>query len=215
MSAPLARLIWKNAKEIKKKLDVADKKRVKAGETATRVRAFKLWEELAKEIRRGGAGGNTHSPLTAIARRYQGKFVTRKPFTKLHSTSGAGQKAKTRGILPVRYNAGRVGGQFKAEVGFIDTKQGRLSKSWKEIAKKQQEGFTIPATEKKRAFLARIASKFSGRSRLKKYFFLKKSTRQFKIPARPIIDPFWAAHRADAARKIIRDFERKMAGERI
>jgi hypothetical protein len=48
-----------------------------------------------------------------------------------------------------------------------------------------------------------------------KPFFLKRSTRVFKTPARPIIDPFWQRHQRDLRSQITRNFKKKMAGERI
>jgi hypothetical protein len=48
-----------------------------------------------------------------------------------------------------------------------------------------------------------------------KYFALRKSTQRFHTPARPIIEPFWGAHQAEALGNIRSNFRRKLAGERV
>ena len=50
---------------------------------------------------------------------------------------------------------------------------------------------------------------------LRKYFALRKTTTRFHTPARPIIDPFWAAHRFETLSNIRANYRRKIAGERI
>ncbi len=61
----------------------------------------------------------------------------------------------------------------------------------------------------------RIGSKMGERSRLRKYYFLRKATSTLTTPPRPIIVPFWSAHKGEAERNIVSNFNRKMRGERI
>jgi hypothetical protein len=48
-----------------------------------------------------------------------------------------------------------------------------------------------------------------------KFFFLRPQTERLKTPARPIIKPFWAAHRDEALGGIHDLWMRKFRGERI
>ena len=225
-----AKLVWKNFKAIHDKLGKYDAKRVKNAQTATRVEGFRLMKAMIREVKAGAPGGRSFNPLTILARKVGGSSVSRgrvparKRFTKLFSTMKA-SPGYLKGVPPIRYNAHKLGGKFNVSVGFItfrktsiatgDVIKNTLSKSWQRIMTRQQEGFTVPVFERDRRFFAAVGASMPKRSRLRKYFFLKKSTTQFKIPANPIIDPFWNAHRDEAQRNIISNFERKMKGERI
>jgi hypothetical protein len=100
--------------------------------------------------------------------------------------------------------------------GFLRIKS---SASWLKIATRIQEGYaTNPdAPTAIGSSLRKLWRKIGSdmRSANKKYFFLKKSTKELKTPARPIIEPFWAAYKADADRNITSNFNKKMRGDRI
>jgi hypothetical protein len=72
-------------------------------------------------------------------------------------------------------------------------------------------------TERQRQYFRHIGAGLKkGRNRqLAKFFFLRRERTQFNAPPRPIIDPFWASHQAQALGNIRNNFNRKMAGERI
>ena len=58
--------------------------------------------------------------------------MSRKPFKGLKTT--------TTGTLPVRYHAENRKDEFWYSFGFVDTKQEKLSKSWKRIVAAAAEG---------------------------------------------------------------------------
>jgi len=209
------KLIHKNAKELERWASKEANRVRKAHQTAAKVEGFRLMNKMILEVKAGAPGGQPFQPLTAIARKTSGASVSRgrvparKRFTKLYSTQKASRYLK--GIPPIRYKTKILGKTTRVSIGFV----GNLSKSWIRIMQKQQEGFSIPATKSKRRLLASIGAAMSKRSKYRKYFFIKKSTTRFRIPASPIIDPFWRANKAQARINIIRNFERKMAGERI
>ena len=128
-----------------------------------------------------------------------------------------GRRPLERLAVPVRYVVRKRTNDMKIEVGFVHAGRGGvLSKSWYRIFHKMQEGFSIPVTEKLRRGLRRAGVQLKGRDpRAAIYFFLRPETRQLRVPARPIIDPFWQAHRAEVFPNIQRNFLRKMAGKRI
>lgn len=199
--------------DIKKIVDAENKRTLKAMSTALKREGFLLAAELRKDIKAGRAGGRAFSPLSSMARRFGGKFPARKPFTKLRSTQGASGPSK--GIIPIRYNPVMGAGGLKVEVGLVDTRQEKISKSWIRIFQRQQEGFTQQVTKRQREYLARLGGEIGGRSKLRKHLFLRKGTTTLKTPARPIIDPFFSKWRALSSMRIEANFHKKMMGERI
>jgi len=190
-----------NINRFKARLQKAWQLRKKASETATRVEAFRLSRLLKEEIRQGAPGGRPFSPLTEMAKRLR-RPANRTPLRRL--------------AVPIRYAAIRAAGKYRVSIGFVDPGRGRpLSKSWKRIAKIHQEGFTQALTEQKRMGIIHVGARLTRRVRNRFYLFLRKSTQRLRTPARPIIDPFWKAHRRQAERNIERNFERKLRGERI
>lgn len=191
----------KNLRQFKKDLERDQRQIEKAGHTAARVEGYRLSSELKTEIKAGAPGGRKFSPLTEIARRMR-RPMNRTPLKRL--------------AIPVRYAARMTGQGFEVAVGFVDPGRGKaLSKSWKRIAIEQQEGFTRSPAQTRRLAIIRTAARLGKRARGRQKLFLRKSTRRFKTPGRPIIDPFWMAHKNEAKRNIRYNFERKMAGERI
>ena len=107
------------------------------------------------------------------------------------------------------------------------------SKKWRRLAESHQKGFTRTITETQRRYIAHQGARLLGWERTlggktsykNKYtdnleatagntpFFLKKSTKTFTTPARPIIAPFWQAHQQSIRRNIASNFKRKMAGQ--
>jgi len=87
-----------------------------------------LAAELRRDIRKGQSGGQTFAKLSSLARRYGLRFIARKPFTKLWSTRQA--TGASKGIIPIRYNPVMGSDGLKVNVGLVDTRQEKLSKSW-------------------------------------------------------------------------------------
>jgi hypothetical protein len=187
----------KGAKKFNKKIGAEKKRQKKAFDTAMRVEAFRLMKLLKKEISAGAPGGKKFKDLSYIARRlrYRGRNAPMKTFAKA-----------------VRYHIADRD-PIELHIGFAGPK---VSKRWKYLAKKQQEGFDSgDMPEGRRRYLARIGGRLGARAKGKKFLFLKKSTRRFKTPARPMIAPFWDGHQAQAWRNVRRNFKRKLKGERI
>lgn len=174
----------------------------KALETAVRVTAFNLRKQMQEEIRAGAPGGRRAAPLSHIARRLHGRSPNRKPLKALANQ--------------VRYDV--IDQQpFTMAVGFVSPSRGSytLSKSWKRIAETQQEGFEKNIPSRLRAWIIEKGAALGTAEGQTTPFFLKRTTRTFKTPARPVVDPFWQAHRNEARREIKNNFKRKMLGERI
>ena len=192
-------------KALQRDLEAYDKKRIKAYQTAVKVEVFRLSKSLKDEIKSGSPGGRAFSPLSQIAtkRRYRNK--KKPPLYRL--------------AVPVRYRTDYRDGQMSVSLGFVDPYKGpKLSKSWKRLAQLHQAGGKIPVTpDIRKAFIAIAAGmqKKKNTRNQSNVFFLKQSTTHMDIPARPIIEPFWNAHKRDAEQNIVANFHRKMAGERI
>lgn len=195
-----------NIKALKRDLEAYDKKRVKAAEIAVKVEANRLRLELKKELKAGAPGGRPFSPLTQIGRsRRKGKAKNNPPLYRL--------------AVPIRYRTEMNGDHKTIEIGFVDPNKGeRLSYSWKRIAKLHQAGARIYVKPDLRKALAEMGGRMKKRKATRSAanaFFLKKSTTHFDVPDRPIIEPFWQAHKREAEQNILLNFHRKMKGERI
>lgn len=184
---------------------------LKAEDTAVRVEGYRAMRVLKAEIRRGAPGGRRFAPLSTLARRSGRNPLRLKPDRPLYGLAQAvGYESNKRSPITLK-------------VGFV----GRPSSdTWRKLALLHQRGFTFGAgsregtrhtgmDERKRSFFRYVGGALSERAQNRRHLFLRKATRTFRTPARPIIDPFWAAHRNEAARNIRDNFRRKMAGERI
>lgn len=176
----------------------------KSMETAIKVEGFRLRRRLKTEIRKGAPGGRQLEPLSYIARRAH------------RSAQGGGRispnrKPLSRLALGVRYDV-QTRPAFAFKVGWVGPK---VSKSWKRLAKMHQEGFTRDITRAQREFMARRGGNLGTVEGGDTPFFLRKSTRYFHTPARPIMEPFWQAHEDEALRNINRNFGLKLKGQRI
>ena len=186
----------KGLKRLERTLKIEGRRQKKALDTAVKVEGFRLMRLLKLEIRKGAPGGRKFAPLSFIARRlyHRGR---NEPLRRL--------------ALAVRYYiAERDPLQFY--VGFTGPK---VSRRWKYLAKVLQAGFTGAMDAETRKQFIITGGRMTKRAKARRYHFIKESTRQFTTPARPIIEPFWHAHRRQALLNISRNFRRKMRGERI
>lgn len=198
--------IVKNLKEFQNALEKADKDRIKAAQDATKIEAFRLMGELKKELQAGAPGGKTLSPLTEMAK----KLRSRRLINKRNPN-----KPPLYMFGPwVRYKVEKVEDGYKVDVGFVSPQKGggipesKLSY----LVGRPQRGGTQSVTDPLISMLVRLGSK--GKKKLNP-FFLRKTTKTLQTPARPIIEPFWDAHKDEADRNIAANFYRKMRGERI
>jgi len=187
----------------------------KAEDDAVRIEGYRLMRELRKQIRQGAPGGRRFSDLSIMRRtvlaRKSGGLGANRPLQRLARAVGYQVRQKS----PVQMS-----------VGFT----GRASSvTWRRLAKMHQEGFTRSVdarysrygNDSIRQALIGYGVSFDfrrfgkSRTRRRNVFFLRKTTATLKTPARPIIDPFWDAHRNEAMVNIRENFRRKLRGERI
>ncbi len=184
--------VVKGASHLQRYVKAQWRQEVKALETAIRVEGYRLSKKLKQEIRAGAfTGGDEKS---GIARKLSRQTT---PLKKLATA--------------VRYHVVKSP-NFQIHVGWTGP---RVSKSWQRIATQQQEGFTRPVTDRQASFLRSVGGGLAKRSKYRKYFFLKKTTKEMTTPARPIIAPFWRKHEAEAMARIKNNYLRKLRGERI
>ncbi|MCF8094474.1 MAG: hypothetical protein K9J79_03845 [Desulfobacteraceae bacterium] len=183
----------RGAKRLEKSLKAESRRQKKALSTAIKVEGFRLRKVLKQEIRQQAPGGRQFEPMSMISRKRRRR---KKPLAPL---------AKA-----VRYYIPRQD-PVEMHIGWVGPK---VSKSWKRIAEKQQEGFDIDVSRKQRRFLAEYGGEMD-RSKYKPFFFIKSGTQEFDVPARPIMRPFWNAHETEAKRNIAYNYRKKLKGERI
>lgn len=167
----------------------------KALNTAVRVEGFRLRKQLVREIRQGRPGGRTFAPRTYLSKAYSGRPA---------------QPALARLALGIRYFLPRRD-PIEMHIGWTGP---QVSKSWKRLAVRHQTGFIEPVDPARRRYLIKVIAQKSPRSDYRRYI-PRESTTHFKTPARPIIAPFWQAHKAEAERNIRANYRRKLKGERI
>ena len=221
----------KGADKVIKGLKKADFQTEKALNTAVRIEGFRLKKLLQKEIRSGAPGGRRFAPLSFIARRLNTHIMVSGGRTARQNVNRTPLRRLALGIRyhimshkPFTMAIGWVGPQSAsdARMGIVRDPFGRgimegdhVSKSWRRIAYFQLEGFTRPISDDLRRYIVRRGAILGTVEGGNTPFFLKKSTRQFRTPARPIIDPFWKAHQNKAKHNISRNFKRKLKGQRI
>ncbi len=185
------------AEKVAKHIKQQEAKKDKAYESAIRIEGFRLKNLLKDEIRKGAPGGKRFAPLSYI-RRHTGKRL--KPDRPL-----------SRMAVAVRYHV-KNKKPFEMAIGWTGP---MVSKSWKRLAEKHQEGFFNDVPDWKRKHLAQKGDTISKKSKARKYHYLRKETQRFKTPARPITDPFMDKYKKQSQQQIIRNFKLKMQGRRV
>ena len=204
-----ARFVFRNLAEIKRDLEKWDSKRRPVAETAIRVELYRLRGLMKADLRKGQIAGKEFAPLRVVSR---GSRFNKKPLSGLS--------------LAVRYNVQKEGDKTHMSIGFEGPQS---SKAWRRIAHKVQEGYEIDPNihmfgSTLRKMWTRVGGDYKktedarhagGEERFSKFYFLRKTTQKLKLPARPIVEPFWKHHETTAEKNILSNFERKMRGERI
>jgi hypothetical protein len=162
-------------------------------------------KELKAELRAGALGMD---PLSGIGQwRIKGG--------KLKRRGRGGPLAPLAKAVSAHVDRGKSrGSTYIADIGFVKT-GGRHGHLGMVLGKRHQAGFTIKATRGLRRFFARIGAAIkekSPRSKLARYFFLKQSTSRLSVPARPIIDPFWAKNAERLGRQAVGNYRTLMRG---
>ncbi|MBW2024371.1 MAG: hypothetical protein JRH08_00710 [Deltaproteobacteria bacterium] len=205
----------KGLKTLDRNLKAKAAKANKALETAIKIEGYRLRRQLIKEIRQGAPGGRPFAPLSVIGARTKASNLRGarqiKEFGRVGLLNRPKKTPLARLATAIRYQVHKAP-NFRMEVGWVGPK---VSKSWKRIARMQQEGFMLDVTDEMRRMFRRLGASMSKRSKYRKYFFLRKGTARLRVPARPIIEPFWQVHEREARDNIRINFHRKLRGERI
>lgn len=184
----------KGIANLEKALEAYGDKNRKAMRDAIKGAAYRLTDRMRREMSAGHAGGRRFADLSMIGR----------------YTQYGGKNTPLKGMAPAARYWVKDENPITVSIGFTWPK---LSRAWRHYGKVHQEDHERVVTEPVRKELIRIGARLGKRSKYRKYFFLKKSTTVLKYPARPIIDPFWAAHETEAM-DLVRDLYRlKMAGK--
>lgn len=180
---------------LEKALEAYGEQNRKALRDAIKGAAWRMADLMRREVSAGHAGGRRFDDLTMIGR----------------YTRYGGKNTPLKGMAPaIRYWMER-NDPPTALVGWTGPK---ISRTWRRYGRMHQEGFEVPILPGGRKAMIEQGMRMSKRSKYRKYFFLRKTTTKFKTPARPVIDPFWAAHRDDAERTVREFYRLKMAGKR-
>lgn len=174
----------KGMRSVEKYLKDAQRKNERALNKAIRRTGYNLMRDLKTEIQQGAPGGAPFAPLSEIEKKLK---RTTKPLRRL--AQGVRYVIEDK---PFKFKFGWTGSQ--------------VSRSWKRIAEKQQEGFTSPVTEKRRRFMRHRGEEMGKRAFRRRVFFLRKSTTRLKTSARDILGPFWRAHKEKAWSEIKRRY---------
>lgn len=184
----------------------------KAQETAVKVEGFRLKNKMQAEIRKGNPGGRQHTPLSYIARRLSKNVLIMGGVTRRQNPNRAPLERLAHGV---RYNLDNY--PFEMKIGFVQPTSGphTVSKSWRRLATAHQEGFDREITPAQRRLIVWRGGELGKAEGGDTPFFLRRNTRSFTTPARPIVQPFWQANANDAERNIRNNFRQKMKGQRI
>jgi hypothetical protein len=221
----------KSIKKVVDELKADQKREIKAADTAIRVEGYRLKRLLQEEIRNARPGGKRFAVLSKMrsmdqAHKKDGIRARSQALRRLAVSVRYGIPRKSPIIMAIGWVGPRYStSPYQGFQGYRSEKWSRntvLSGSWRRLAAFHQSGFTSNVTAVDNKFFAGrggALQKFRGidnrRASASKVFFLKKSTKTMKTPARPIIEPFWNAHESDVWRNIRSNYIRKLAGERI
>lgn len=188
-------------KQLEKRIDQVAAGLRKAQLNAIKVEGFSLRETLRQAIIMGRyAPGVKPKDLSMIAR-------------TVNRLSGG-----VRQPIPLRKLASAI--TYQVDPAAMSMRVGFTSRSapWAiSAATKQQSGWTRPITWKMREMMAwrgtlrRMSRKSVGR-RTGNPLLLRRETRRFVIPQRPIVAPFWAHERDRSVERIRRNFRIIAAG---
>lgn len=215
-------------------LNAADAQRRKAAQTAVRIEGYRLTKVLKTEIKAGAPGGVKFKALSVIARK-MGRGENRTPLKRLaipvrYWVEQTGDRYGVSVGYQDRTIVNSRGGYRTLSDGITPSSDSKLSSSWLGIVRSQIRGATFASGTFNKRFGAYsdwqprtkiVWNAFRGQPGKKKLvrgrekLLLRRSTSSLRLPARPIIDPFWATHQREAMANIERNFVAKLAGRKI
>lgn len=184
---------------VKNAIAEADRKKDKALSDARKIELFRLRKLMMARMRENRPG-NVPLKETSFIRRIWGRRRMIKSEYALRKIPNA-----------IKYlHKGNA-----SSVGFTEN-----TVPWaRERMLQHQKGFDVEVTDPMRRMLARRGGKLMAKGRklksFRNYFFLKKSTRKFHIPARNVVEPFYEVESDQIKKNIARNFRLKMLGKRI
>lgn len=185
--------VVRGIENIERNLRAENRRQVRALDTAVRVEGYRLRRQLIQDIRAEAPGGRRWEPLSMLQRRRARRTKALQTLTRA-----------------VRYHVPQRS-PIEMHIGWVGP---RVSKSWRRLAQRHQEGFTYEPSKQQRRMLAQVGGRMR-RSKYKPYHFIRRETKRFKVPARPIMEPFWRRQEPISRSNISRNYVRKLRGERI
>lgn len=210
--------VIKNMKKFQADIKREDQRTYKNSITATKIEGYRLKNVLSEEIIAGRPGGQAFKAMRKISqlsRQYQAMYGSKLwRRTKIPAPQMGDPPLRSLAISGnVRYKFVRQEEQFSAKVGFLKKRSGKST--WQRIAQRQQEGFTIPLTDKLREAFATWPKKMASAGKASKGIYFPKEKTHLVVPPRNVIEPFWRKYQRKAYENIKRNFEAKMAGKRV
>jgi len=138
---------------------------------------FSSKKTLATEIRKQKPGGKSYDKdKRQISRKLSGKRDLLKFLAKYTHYDRPKEISNTHSI----------------SIGWVGS---GISKRAKGMAKSHQKGFKTPVSDEIRKKLRRMAEDGDVPKKYRQFFFIRDDTKQFETSARPILEPFFEAHR--------------------
>lgn len=234
--------VIKNPNHVMSVLEKEKQYGVQASKSAIKQESARLKKLLQKEIKEGSPGGRSMAHLGAMAMETKRSASDRNPLARLRHMMGydlnkqgstwfaklglTPYKSKSGSVFPkgAKISWARIMELQQAGVSIKVTDKMRrkfLSRAIGSQGKWQgggrSGGTTFVKTKTRKGTWSR-AGRSGGRvftQNVKKIspYFIRK-TGMLKIPGRPIIVPFWAAHKSEAMQNLQRNFKRIMGGQK-
>ncbi len=227
-------LIKTNLQEFVKEFKALNYTRIKASQTAVKMEAFRLRKLLIAEIKAGSPGGTALKELTTIGENRllieRQKFLDRA--RKQNQRARESKRRRATGAIKASrwyHMAQRVDVanrktplyafnrailyRTKYDGGIFNMQIGAFKHEWEKTLKKVQQGSSVQIQETYRKKLIQFGAQLkdmNSRSAPFIYFFLKKTTASFNVPARNIIDAFMEGHSPEIMPNIQRNYEAKL-----
>ena len=200
-------IVVKGGKGIKGALANEARRQKRALATALKVEGFERSNQLKNELRSGSPGGASFAPMTYIARYRGGRIAPDRPYNM-----ASGGRNGFSMIRAIGYQIDGPEDDPHVRIGWVPKS---ASSTYRRIAELMQKGGTHGMKDSARHALRRAGQRMGKRSSTRKYFFIRKTTQTFHTPARPVIDPYFRAHRMEFLASIHNKWRAKMIGERI
>ena len=193
--------VVKGAEKTLAALAQEDRRQKRALVTALKREGYLRAKELQREVRAGAPGGQAFAPMSKM-------FGV---MSRLNRRHGYAKGFIQSGNL-IQYD---VMGSDENAIVSVGWPTSRVPGSFRKLMADLQEGKTTSVSAEQRRFFAGVAGQSGSRTNARKYLFLKRSTSSFRMPGRPVITPYYNAHRSEFLPSIRKNWIAKMKGQRI